>query len=288
MPVIYPQVPMAEGDVRARIVSKYAEYIAVHSGRNADPVQLQGERYEIAAIIALRQRFTHGNQISRWHRWGASQSISIGHNTEYDFIIPTSQQIPRMPQVQGPLLGEAKSYANGLGAYVKKAVGYCLNDPTLGGFCFVTPGGDYAFFLQMMQMTIAILAGAEGAPGISGGDAWKNAVARNGKPSGAQILQYFRGQYYQHQQHTALTGQNYVEVLQNQHAGDAIGYMRHTLNPYTQLQQADLFRRLVNRRATADFYNQELAQHAGFVIGCYQVANVTHDQLRATVGNLPP
>jgi hypothetical protein len=288
MPIIYPQIPANEQPVLQRIVKKYLEYMRVYSSPNPDPITLQGERYEIAAAIEIRRRglFTDGSQISRWFTAGPPQHISVGANTEYDFGIPRSDLIPRQPGGLGPILGEAKSYSNGLGEYIKKAIGYCLNDHTLGGFCFVTPGNEYMLYLQIMQNAIAIMSGHELAPAMTGANTWLN-QARGVKPAGNQIQAYYNQKYYHHPNYPAPDTNNYLQVLQNDFAGDHLGQQKTEMNIHTGRPKAVPFQRSQNRRGTADYYNQELAQQAGFVVACFRLAMPTHDEIRDLVGNLP-
>jgi hypothetical protein len=287
MPVIYPVVPGNEHNVRDRILAKYNEYHQLLQ-QGGDRITLQGERYEVITAIAMynRRLFTDGNQIGRWNTPPTpSQSISLGENTEYDFIIPTSTRIAQLPLVLGPLLGEAKSYSSRLGEYFKKAVGYCLNDPTLGGFCFVTPGKEYPLFMLMVYTTIEILAGREEAPGITGGSTWKRS-ARQGKPDGPDIVRHFREKYFTNSQYAAPTQQNFLQVLQNDFAGDAIHVQKTVLNEHTQRIQAAHFQRRENQRGTANYYNTEFAQHAGFVIACYMVPDQTDEVLANAIRDL--
>jgi hypothetical protein len=292
MPVIHPQVPNDETRASQRIIRKFLEYMAVYQSANADPVQLQGERYEIAVAIALFNKglLTHGNQISRWTRAAIPQHVSVGANTEYDMVIPQSQLIPRINAATGPILVEAKSYANGLGQYYKKAIGYCLNDPTLGGFCFVTPGGDYTTFMEMIEAAISIMGGNEDTPAITGGQAWKTIMVRGGKPSGPAIVQYYRHKYFNHPRYAAPNPTNKLQVLQNDHVGDVTGQIRTT----TFGQAPDIYVRAThyrtarNQRMTAAYYDDELALQAGFVMASFTVPTMTHDQIRDAVGLLPP
>lgn len=294
MPVVYPNFVGPEANsVRNRIQKKYDEYMTQHDAGTANSAQLKGERYEIVVAVELYKKnlFTAPRQISRWNALGeAAQNISLGENTDYDFILPSNKSIPRIQALveKGPVLGEAKSYSDGLGTYIKKAVGYCINDPTLGGFCFVTPMNDYELFLQMTQETIAILAGKQGTPAITGGDAWhhKSSADRLGKPAGPDILKHFKDQYYQHPTHSSLTAQNHLEVLQNQHASDETRYVRYRTHPFTHQPVADYYKNRSTKRATAIHFNSELAEKAGFVVACYQVKSKTHDELIQLMSNL--
>ena len=204
MPINYPNVPFTEINVRDRIRAKFGEYSAVvREQGNPGGARLQGERYEIAVAIHLYQhgRLTHGNQIGRWVEDGIMrhQEVKIGFNTEYDFALPGAATfpllvgaIPAVGAIAGPLLGEAKSYNNGLGAYMKKATGYCLHDPTLGGFCFVTPGPQAATWRNMVGNAYEVLSNPQVTPGIAGGPGWMNRAAANGKPAGAAIVAHFQ------------------------------------------------------------------------------------------------
>lgn len=249
MPVNYPQPPGDENNVRARIIRKYMEYIHAYN-REGNTNRTQGERYEIATALFLYQRgkLTQGDQLSRWDRAGGAQNISVGANTEYDFIIPGMAQFPNlqgaMPAVQGVLLGEAKSYQGGpLNPYIRKAAGYCLHDPQhLAGFCFVTPGAQIAVWRQAVAQVYGILSDPQQTPGICGGPGWQHRISVAGKPDGAAVRAHFQ------QYHGAVLQQQQVQVPQ---------------------------------------ITQELIQNAGFFMVVYHLARMTHDQIRDAVGNLP-
>lgn len=287
MAVNYPNVIGKESyDIKERILKKYEEYLKVYNS-NGDPVQLKGERYEIVVAIELNKKllFTNGKQISRWHSEGAPQNISLGTNTEYDFIIPDSKSIRRLRSLNdtGPVLGEAKSYTDSLGEYIKKSIGYCLNDPTLGGFCFVTPGDDYKLFLQLTHETIAILAGKVETPAITGADSWRNKseFQRNGKPAGTKIIDHFHEKYYSEPPY--LNQKNHLEILQNKHASDVTGYVNNRFNEHTKKDQAEYYQLLSNRRKTALHFNEEISTKAGFVVACYQIKNKEHTELEKDI-----
>jgi hypothetical protein len=255
MPVNYPIVHHSERGVRDRIRAKFSEYNAtVRAQGNAEGPQLKGERYEIVVALHLYNlgKLTHGNQIGRWvvdSIVKRKQEITIGYNTEYDFILPGATSFPNLTagvpaaNLVGPLLGEAKSYGQGLASYMKKAVGYCLNDPTLGGFCFVTPLIQATVFSNMIGNAYEILSNPENTPGICGGGAWKNRAGAHGKPSGAMIVNHFK---------------QYLPLVARQQ------------------RQTKSVRTIVN----------ELATHAGFIMVCLQVPNKTHEELARTIRDL--
>ncbi|WP_146176086.1 hypothetical protein [Chromobacterium haemolyticum] len=282
MPVIYPIVPPEEINVNKRIIEKYQKYIDASKEKQANNTQLLGEKYEIISILTLHEKliFTSGEQISRWNKT-TIQHISIGHNTEYDFIIPSSKSIKTLTGINhtGPILGEAKSYRDNLGHFIKNAIGYCLNDPSLGGFCFITPNDDYSFFLHLIHQTISILAGKENAPAITGGDSWqkKSSPDRNGKPDGKDILEYFKNKYYP--EDSSLTDQNRLEILQNVHASNKTGYIKTKFNEYKKKEVADYYQRYYNRKLTAQYFNEELSTKAGLVVACYKVNQIRDDEL---------
>lgn len=253
MPVTYPVVPAAENTVRARIIKKYTEYITVFN-RLGNTNQTQGERYEIAVAIFLMglNKLTNPNQLSRWHTGNVPQNISLGANTEYDFIIPGIAQFPNfagagIPNIGGVLLGEAKSYHGGkLNQYIQKAVGYCLHDPAnLAGLCFITTGAQGAVWQQVITQALSILSDPQLTPGICGGPSWQNRAAIAGKPTGANVVAHFQ------QYNTQALRQNRAQT------------------------------------ATSQGITRELIQHAGFFVVVYNLANLNHDQLRDLVGRLP-
>jgi hypothetical protein len=284
MPVIPPNVPHNETRPKDRILKKYAEYMYEHGRNTKDANSLQGERYEIAVAVHLynHHKLGHGQQIGRWTPTkpglpppAVSQDVTIGHNTEYDFYLRGTANWPNLPVNNRDILGEAKSYNNGLGTYIKKAVTYCMHDRTLGGLCFVTPQDPYFFFLYMMQQVHSVLANpVANSQGIAGGDSWR---FHHGGP---QIVAYFSQEYGQ------LNDQNRVATYQDVKASQVTGEVRHSIHPFTGNQVSDYYRRRVNKRLTANFLNQELMQHAGIVAFCLQVPTVTHDQLRDLMGNM--
>lgn len=294
MPIIYPNVVGDEAiSIKNRIQRKYDEYLKLYNSPNPNTDQLRGERYEIVVAISIynKNMFTAPSQISRWNALGEpAQNISVGYNTEYDFALHSNKSIPRihMLEQKGPVLGEAKSYTDALGPYIKKTIGYCINDPTLGGFCFVTPADDYKLFLQLTQETIAILSGLTPTPAITGGDSWHNKTSaeRQGKPAGPEIRDHFKKKYYEHPTHSSLTAQNHLEVLQNQHAGDHTGYISTREHQFTKQTVADYYKNRSTKRATATIFNAELAEKAGFIVACYKVETKTHDELQSMMNSL--
>jgi hypothetical protein len=217
MPLTPPLIPFTERDVRDRIKAKFSEYNSVvRNNPNPDPglsAQLKGERYEIVVAIYLykKGKFTNGNQISRWAIDGIlrNQEIKIGFNTEYDFFLPGAAAsfpllVANVPNANGfgNILGETK-HGNGIGAYMKKAAGYCLHDPSLGGFCFATPTMEFSTFQSMIENTYTVLSKPGLTPALCGGPSWTNRPAALGKPSGVQIQQHFQ-QYATHANRQAL------------------------------------------------------------------------------------
>jgi hypothetical protein len=245
MPVVYPQVRGLEALVPRRIQAKYEAYRSrlVDDPNPGGNMSYVGERFEIAVAAEMyrRGRLTHGQQISRWSSRNevASQSVTLGAQIEYDFVIPSTQRFAKFTpvmQVQGAILGEAKSNARALGGYIKKAATYCLHDPTgLAGYCFVTPQIQATFWRTLVANTYAMLADPDESAGIAGGPGWKNRAAVAGKPAGAAIIAHF-AKY-------------------------------RSPNPAVP----------ANLSPTA--INTELAQFAGFVIVCYQVQLLPDDQL---------
>lgn len=294
MPVVYPAVPAAEMTPKARILKKYSEYM--YELNRGDVVQsaartttLQGERYEIAVAVAMLQmgKFTSGNQIGRWtpNKPGLApvvkQDVTLGGNTEYDFILPGTAAWANTPTTVKPILGEAKSYNNGLGVYIKKAITYCMHDATLGGICFVTPQNPYVFFLYMMQQVHSVLANPNAnSSGIAGGASWTTQTLA-GRPSGQQIQQYF------HQEYGNLRDNTRIHKYQDEKASQVTHQVRRQFNVHTNQMDSEYYQRRSNKRATAQFLNQELYTNAGIVAMCHQVRTASNDELRTLVGNIP-
>jgi hypothetical protein len=241
MPLTLPIVPHDERDVLRRIRAKFDAYKLKKDDIPA--VSRQGELYEITVLMALRERFNNGNQISRWgtRLTPGEQGIRIGPQ-EYDFVFRGVQVFPNfgaMMQVPGTILGEAKSYSHGLEGYMRKALHYVLNDPGLGGFVFVTPSNREQIYRQMARIVYGTLSdpyGSAGLPGASG-SGWLAAPPR---------------------QHGTVTG-NSIQAHFAQYRGVA------------SVNQAAL------RSPTV--ITQELAVHAGFVIASFEVPQLTEPVL---------
>ena len=123
MPLLHlPDVPMQErASFKQRILKKYEAYRANRTAGRTNLLQDQGERYEIAVALHLYRNHlvNRSEYLSRWllKGEGATQSIYMGLNNEYDFLVPDQH---------GLQLGDAKSDSRGLGVYLKKAVSVVL------------------------------------------------------------------------------------------------------------------------------------------------------------------
>lgn len=283
MPLTLPEIPAIEPHPIDRIAQKYREYCRQKELRN--PKERKGERYEVHATLALHNKglFTNGNQIGRWEKKSElKQGIYAGDNKEYDFVIPSSTKIRHVGVAHdlGIVLGECKSYRDGLAPYIKEGISQCIFNPNLGGFCLVTPEHEYQVYLQMVGIAIAILSGREATTGAGG--SWQfSSASRNGKPVGRDMHRYFSETYYgSGATYAAPTAKNYVEILQNGYVGDITGQIKTFVNEKNNnRREAALYKNRINQRAAVAHFNAELAAHAGFVLACYQVKSLASDEM---------
>jgi len=172
MPLLHlPDVPMQErASFKQRILKKYQAYRANRTAGRTNLLQDQGERYEIAVALHLyRNHLVNKSEyLSRWLLTGegATQSIYMGLNNEYDFLVPDHH---------GLQLGDAKSDSRGLGVYLKKAVSFCLLDyfvrgreSGISGFCFATPSEPAVMFRTGLRNSWEVLTGVSDCAGITG------------------------------------------------------------------------------------------------------------------------
>jgi hypothetical protein len=168
-----PNVPDAESrSFKQRILAKYEAYLAYRAAGKSNAVQDQGERYEIAVALHLYRNhlLNQSDYLSRKSFPGeiGAQSIHMGHNNEYDFVLPDSAS-------DGLLLGDAKSDHQGLGEPLKKAISFCLLDfhvrqreTNLAGFCFATPAPPDRMFRTALRNAVEILTTLSECSGITG------------------------------------------------------------------------------------------------------------------------
>jgi len=184
-----PNPPADErGSFKLRILRKYEAYQAKRGDGRTNANQDQGERYEIAVALHLYRNhlLNRSEYLSRWLLSGETgeQSINMGLNNEYDFLLPDSN---------GLLLGDAKSDSSGLGVYLKKAVSFCLLDffvkrraDRIAGFCFATPTSPSTMFRTGLRNALEILTTLSDCAGITG---------MNSQLIPADVKLYFRDRY---------------------------------------------------------------------------------------------
>ena len=190
MPLLHlPDVPPDEiHSFKQRILKKYEAFLAKQAAGGSNALQDQGERYEIAVALYLYRNHLVNNPrfLSRWLLPGetGSQSIYMGINNEYDFLVADTR---------GILLGDAKSESSGLGGYLKKAISFCLLDHLvrshenqLAGFCFATPSDPAGMVRTALRNSWEILTTLSDCAGITG---------MNSQLIPADIKVYFRGRY---------------------------------------------------------------------------------------------
>jgi len=184
-----PNVPATEsGSFKQRILTKYGAFLANRAAGKINALQDQGERYEIAVALHLYRNhlLNRSEYLSRKSFPGetSTQSISMGINNEYDFLLPDSD---------GLLLGDAKSESSGLGSPLKKAISFCLLDfhvlhreNRLAGFCFATPAKPVVMFRTALRNAVEILTTLSDCAGITG---------MNSQLIPTDIKIYFRSRY---------------------------------------------------------------------------------------------
>lgn len=228
MPLTLAYMPHGEENVRGRILAKWRAYWEVwrditDNGKNlpaeGPKTMLDGERYEIVCAIHNYRlgRHTRGEQITRWGTDFDKScnidvkklQISMGTNTELDFVIPASANFAGCPAVNGAILGDAKDIRGSPGKDIRELLAYVLNED-LGGFCYLTPQPTVRLYNTLMFTTHRVLTGKEEVLPYAGGNAWRH------NKQGA--IAYFKNRYG----HISNANQYWNAPLQRMTANDYV------------------------------------------------------------------